>query len=83
MSLGDVVATESEERSEDWIVSDPQNGVVHVTHTPSRETFEITVADVRGAEPGDNAVWDGRLDEYLTKRAINIAAHRKLARLAQ
>lgn len=83
MSMGDVVATESEERSEDWIVSDPQNGVVHVTHTPSRETFEITVADVRGAEPGDNTVWDGRLDEYLTKRAINIAAHRKLARLAQ
>jgi hypothetical protein len=77
------VATESEERAEDWIVSEPQNGVVRVTHKPSRETFEITVADVRGAKPGDNAVWDGRLDDYLRKRAINIAAHRKLARLAQ
>jgi hypothetical protein len=77
------VATESEERIEDWSVSDPQNGIVHVTHRPSRETFEITVADVRGAEPGDNEVWNGHLDEYLRKRAINIAAQRKLARLAQ
>lgn len=80
---GEAVATESEERPEDWIVSEPQDGIVRVTHTPSRETFEITVADVRGATPGDDAVWDGHLDDYLTKRAINIAAHRKLARLAQ
>jgi hypothetical protein len=80
---GEAVATESEEHVEDWIVSDPQNGIVHVTHKPSRETFEITVAEVRGAEPGVNEVWAGRLDEYLRKRAINIAAHRKLTRLAQ
>ena len=77
------MATESEEHVEDWIVSEPENGIVRVTHKPSRETFEITVADVRGAEPGENEVWKGHLDEYLRKRAINIAAQRKLAHLEQ
>ena len=77
------MATQSEEREEDWIVSEPQSGIVYVTHRPSRETFKISVAEVRGAEPGDDEVWNGRLDEYLRKRAINIAAHRKLTRLEQ
>ena len=77
------MATESEEHAEDWVVSEPKNGIVRVTHKPSGETFEMTVADVRGAEPGENEVWAGRLDDYLRKRAINIAAQRKLERLEQ
>ncbi len=77
------MTTKSEEHIEDWIVSEPGNGVVHVTHKPSRETFEISVAEVRGARPGENEVWAGHLDEYLRRRAINIAAQRKLARLDQ
>ncbi|HSU93830.1 MAG TPA: hypothetical protein VLI43_08965 [Gemmatimonadaceae bacterium] len=77
------MTTKSEEHIEDWIVSEPRNGVVHVTHKPSRETFEISVAEVRGAKPGENEVWAGRLDEYLRRRAINIAAQRKLARIDQ
>jgi hypothetical protein len=77
------MATESEEHAEDWVVSGPDNGLVRVTHEPSRETFEITVAEIRGASPGENEVWNGQLDDYLRSRAINIAAHRKLARLAQ
>ena len=74
------MTTKSEEHIEDWIVSEPGNGVVH---EPSRETFEISVAEVRGARPGENEVWAGHLDEYLRRRAINIAAQRKLARLDQ
>jgi hypothetical protein len=77
------MATESEEHAEDWIVSEPENGIVRVTHKPSGETFEITVAEVRGAEPGENQVWSGHLDDYLRRRAINIAAQRKLVRLGQ
>ncbi|MDB4911182.1 MAG: hypothetical protein JWO39_2005, partial [Gemmatimonadetes bacterium] len=50
------MATESEEHVEDWIVSEPENGIVRVTHKTSAERFEITVADVRGAEPGENEV---------------------------
>lgn len=72
--------TQDESRGQDWIVAEPVEGVVRVTHVPSDETFEITVADVRGAEPGETSVWAGRLDDYLRKRAINIAAHRKLLR---
>jgi hypothetical protein len=41
------------------------------------------VAEVRGAEPGENEVWAGHLDDYLRRRAINIAAQRKLARIDQ
>ena len=77
------MTTESEEHVEDWIVSEPQNGIVRVTHKPSRETFEISVAEVRGAEPGENRVWGNHLDAYLRRRAINIAAQRKLARINQ
>jgi hypothetical protein len=77
------MTTKSEEHIEDWIVSEPRNGAVHVTHKPSRETFEISVAEVRGAEPGETEVWAGHLDDYLRKRAINIAAQRKLARIHQ
>ena len=77
------MATESEEHVEDWIVSEPANGIVRVIHKPSGERFEITVADVRGAEPGENEVWAGHLDDYLRRRAINIAAQRKLVRLEQ
>jgi len=77
------MATESEEHVEDWVVSEPEHGIVRVTHKPSREIFEITVADIRGAEPGENRLWDGRLDDYLKRRAINIAAQRKLVRLDQ
>jgi hypothetical protein len=72
--------TQDESREHDWIVTEPLDGLVRVIHIPSDETFEITVADVRGAEPGENSVWAGRLDEYLRKRAINIAAQRKLLR---
>ena len=77
------MATESEEHLEDWTVSDPDNGVVRVKHQPSGESYEITVADVRGAKPGENEVWSGHLDDYLRRRAINIAAQRKLAHLEQ
>ncbi len=77
------MTTQSEEHAEDWIVSEPENGIVRVTHKPSREIFEITVAEVRGAKPGENEVWAGHLDDYLRRRAINIAAQRKLARLEQ
>jgi hypothetical protein len=77
------MATESEEQAEDWIVSEPENGIVRVTHKPSGEIFRMTVAEVRGAEPGENELWDGHLDDYLRGRAINIAAQRKLARLGQ
>ena len=77
------MTTESEEHVQDWIVSEPDNGIVRVMHRPSRETFEISVAEVRGAEPGENEVWAGHLDEYLRRRAINIAAQRKLARIDQ
>jgi hypothetical protein len=77
------MATESEEHLEDWIVSEPENGIVRVTHKPSGEIFQMTVAEVRGAEPGENEVWDGHLDDYLRRRAINIAAQRKLVRLEQ
>jgi hypothetical protein len=77
------MTTESEEHIEDWIVSEPENGIVHVFHKPSREMFEISVAEVRGAEPGENEVWAGHLDDYLRRRAINIAAQRKLARIDQ
>jgi hypothetical protein len=77
------MTTESEERVQDWVVSEPENGMVRVTHKPTGETFDVTVADVRGAEPGENTVWNGQLDDYLRGRAINIAAQRKLARLEQ
>ena len=77
------MTTESEEHPEDWDVGEPDNGVIRVTHRPTRESFEITLADVRGAEPGENQLWEGRLNDYLRARAINIAAHRKLARLEQ
>jgi hypothetical protein len=77
------MTTESEEHVEDWIVSEPENGIVRVTHRPTDEIFEIAVAEVRGAEPGENEVWAGHLDEYLRRRAINIAAQRKLARIDQ
>jgi hypothetical protein len=77
------MTTESEEHVEDWIVSEPQDGIVRVIHKPTGETFEISVAEVRGAEPGENEVWAGRLDDYLRRRAINIAAQRKLARIGQ
>ncbi|MEP7066942.1 MAG: hypothetical protein ABI889_12975 [Gemmatimonadota bacterium] len=77
------MATESEERVEDWDVSDPRDGVVHVTHKPTGESYEITVADVRGAKPGENEVWSDHLDEYLRRRAVNIAAQRKLAHMEQ
>jgi hypothetical protein len=77
------MTTESEEHVEDWIVSGPDSGMVRVTHRPSRETFEISVAEVRGAKPGENELWAGHLDDYLRKRAINIAAQRKLARIHQ
>jgi hypothetical protein len=77
------MTTESEEHVEDWIVSEPQHGIVRVTHTPTDETFEISVAEVRGAQPGENEVWAGHLDGYLRRRAINIAAQRKLARIDQ
>jgi hypothetical protein len=77
------MATEKEEHLEDWIVSEPENGIVRVTHKPSGEIFQMTVAEVRGAEPGENEVWDGHLDDYLRRRAINIAAQRKLVRLEQ
>jgi hypothetical protein len=80
---GDPMATESEEHVEDWVVSEPENGIVRVTHKPSGEIFEMTVAEVRGAKPGENDVWAGHLDDYLRKRAINIAAQRKLVRLGQ
>jgi hypothetical protein len=80
---GETMTTQSEERVEDWNVSEPENGIVRVTHNPSRETFEMTVAEVRGAKPGENEVWAGHLDDYLRRRAINIAAQRKLARLEQ
>jgi hypothetical protein len=77
------MTTESEEHVQDWIVSEPENGIVRVTHKPSRESFEISVAEVRGAEPGENEVWAGHLDDYLRRRAINAAAQRKLARIDQ
>ena len=77
------MTTESEEHVEDWLVSEPQNGIVHVTHKPTGEIFEISVAEVRGAEPGENEVWGGHLDDYLRRRAINVAAQRKLARIDQ
>jgi hypothetical protein len=77
------MATESEEHLEDWIVSEPENGIVRVTHKPSGEIFQMTVAEVRGAEPDENELWDGHLDDYLRRRAINIAAQRKLVRLEQ
>jgi hypothetical protein len=77
------MTTESEEHVEDWIVSEPENGIVRVTHKPSGERFKMTVADVRGAEPGENELWAGHLDDYLRGRAINIAAQRKLVRLEQ
>ena len=77
------MTTESEEHVQDWIVSEPDNGIVRVMHRPSRETFEISVAEVRGAEPGENEAWAGHLDDYLRRRAINIAAQRKLARIDQ
>ena len=77
------MTTESEERVEDWIVSEPKNGIVRVLHKPSGERFEISVAEVRGAEPGEDEVWGGHLDDYLRRRAINIAAQRKLARIDQ
>ena len=77
------MATEVEEHEEDWTVAEPANGIVHVTHRPSGKRFEITVADVRGAEPGENELWAGRLDDYLRKRAINIAAQRMLTNLEQ
>jgi hypothetical protein len=71
--------TQDESREHDWSVAEPLEGIVRVTHVPSDETFEITVADVRGAEPGEDTL-RGPLDEYLRKRAINIAARRKLLR---
>ena len=77
------MTTKSEEHVEDWIVSEPENGVVRVFHKPSGEMFEISLAEVRGAAPGENQVWAGHLDDYLRSRAINIAAQRKLARLEQ
>jgi hypothetical protein len=77
------MTTKSEEHVEDWIVSEPENGAVRVHHKPSGETFEVTVAEVRGAAPGENEVWAGHLDDYLRSRAINIAAQRKLARIEQ
>jgi hypothetical protein len=80
---GEEMATESEEHVEDWSVSEPENGIVRVTHKPSGERFEMTVADVRGTKPGENEVWAGHLDDYLRRRAINIAAQRKLVRLEQ
>ena len=77
------MTTKSEEHVEDWLVSEPHDGIVRVTHKPSGETFEITAAEVRGAEPGENEVWGGHLDDYLQRRAINIAAQRKLVRIDQ
>ena len=82
------MTTKSEEHIEDWIVSEPRNGVVHVTHKPKVSSFwvtlsQISVAEVRGAKPGENEVWAGHLDDYLRRRAINIAAQRKLARIDQ
>lgn len=72
------MTTEVEEHEEDWTVDDPVDGLVHVTHRPTGEQYAITVADVRGAEPGENELSAGPLDEYLRKRAINIAAQRML-----
>lgn len=77
------MTTESEEHVEDWIVSEPENGMVRVLHKPTGERFEISVAEVRGAKAGENEVWAGHLDDYLRRRAINIAAQRKLARIDQ
>jgi hypothetical protein len=77
------MTTESEEHVEDWVVSDPENGIVRVLHKPSGERFEIAVAEVRGAEPGENELWSDHLDDYLRRRAINIAAQRKLTRIDQ
>ncbi len=72
--------TQDESKPQDWIVAEPVEGIVRVTCEPSSEMFEITVADVRGAEPGENSVWAGKLDDYLRARAINIAAQRELLR---
>jgi hypothetical protein len=77
------MTTQSEEHLEDWVVSDPEKGTVRVVHRPSGEKFEISVAQVRGAEPGEDELWAGRLDDYLRRRAINIAAQRKLTRIGQ
>jgi hypothetical protein len=76
------MTTEVEEHEEDWIVEAPVDGIVHVTHKPTAGKFEITVADVRGAAQGEDRVWNGELDDYLRKRAINIAAQRMLTQSA-
>jgi hypothetical protein len=74
------VTTEVEEHEEDWTVEEPADGIVHVTHHPTGEKYAITVADVRGAEAGENELRAGPLDDYLRKRAINIAAQRMLTK---
>jgi hypothetical protein len=74
------MTTEEETHVEDWIVEEPVDGIVLVKYKPNGQTYEITVAEVRGAKPGENEVWKGRLDDYLRKRAINIAAHRMLSK---
>lgn len=71
---------EEEANVHEWVVDEPSGGIVRVRYKPNGQAFEITVADVRGAEPGENELWQGHLDDYLRKRAINIAAHRMLGK---